>query len=176
MRKSEINDHLFELSDTEKSYLSHPETTLSDFFRFLDKMGLKDENGVYIMKEDLIDKTFEIRNSTKTDFWSRFDNSIHQRDFVIKKATRFYREPFMHANVVALRYVYSGECIIYTHNKKMVLRQNDAILLNNDFVLSQHLKNKEDIVFTLIFKRDYIARLLQKNVVTSNQITRIFFD
>ncbi len=177
MNREEIHKHLNEISESELNYLNHPGNTLNDFYLALDKMGFKDRNGIYIMPESLIEEDTAITRSFDTStFWSRLDTSIHQKEFILKKASRFYREPFMSADFIAIRYVYQGECIIYTPNKKIILKENDCMLMNCGFIVSQHLKNKEDIVFTFLFKRKYISERLRHNILISNDITRFFFD
>ena len=177
MKKEEIRKHLYELSPSEIQYRDHPDHPLNSFYLLLEEMGLKDENGVFVMPEKLILEVGEKRGSrAPATFWGKLDSSIHQKSFLLKKASRFYREPFMYADFVAIRYVYSGECIIYTPNRKLVLKENDAILMNCGFIVSQHLKNENDIVFTFLFKRDYIADRLKNNKLISSEITQAFFD
>jgi len=177
MNRNEIRKHLAELSNSEKKYLNDPSVTLNDFYLTLEKMGMKDENGIFIMPEKLIDEgAAGIRNIDPSFFWNRLDTSIHQNEFILKKATRFYREPFMSADFIAIRYVYAGECIIYTPGNKIIMKQNDVMLMNCGFIVSQHLKHAEDIVFTFLFKRKYISERLQSNSLVSNEITRFFFD
>ena len=176
MNREEIQKHLNELSDSEISYREHPEKILNEFYLALDQMGLKDENGVYLFPESLIRNQSQYTHSTHHGFWDILEKSEHQNDFVLKKATRFYREPFMKADFIVIRYVYAGECIIYTPNKKIVLHENDAIMIDAGFIISQELKHEEDTVFSFLFTKEFILNLLKQGPPISNEITRFFFD
>ena len=176
MNREEIKNHLEELSDSEINYLQHPENILNQFYLTLDKMGLKDEHGVYYMPEDLIVSMKREGTPQNISFWQRLDISPYQDDFVLKKATRFYREPFMYADFIAIRYIYRGQCNLYLPNKMIVLEENDTIFMDCGFIFSQELPHQNDIVFTFLFPRQYISEKLQRNSLPSDSLNKFFFN
>lgn len=176
MEREELWTHLDDLSPTEKAHLESAELRLSGFYRTLEAEGLKDGNGVYHLPRSLLKRSFPDSAPASEYFWRRLDRSPHQSIFFLKKATRFYREPFMSAEFIAVRFVYRGHCKIYTPEGLLELAENDILLMNTGFVLSQHLENAEDIVFTLIFDRDYIANNIMRSLHRHGVVTKFLMD
>lgn len=173
MKKSELRGHFADFSQRELYYREHPSHELSSFFRFLDQMNLKDENNIYILPRETLDGSLGYPPDDKDYFWNQLKGS-HSR-FLIKKATRFYREPFMKADFTAIRYVYSGQCLLHTGTEDLILHENDMIMVNPGFVMSQELGEK-DHVFTMMLDRDYVRNHLLKNIRDANDITWFFND
>lgn len=173
MKKTELRNHFQDFSRRELYYRDHPVHELSSFYRYLDQMHLKDENSIYILPQNILAEQKSYPFGDRDYFWDRL-RGFHSR-FVIKKATRFYREPFIKADFTSIRYVYSGQCLMHTINQDLILQTNDMIMTNPGFVMSQELGEK-DHVFTMMFDRDYVRKHLLKNVSNANDITRFFDD
>lgn len=176
MEREEIWSHLDDLSPTEKEHLASPEVRLSDFYRALETAGFKDANGVYHIPRSMLKRRVTSVPPASGYFWRALDHSPLQSVFLIKKATRFYREPYMYADFIAVRYVYRGHCRICTPDVAFELAENDTILMNQGFVLSQQLENAEDAVFTFMFDREYIASNIIRSLHQSGVVTKFLLD
>lgn len=176
MEREELWGHLDDLSPSEETRLASPEGRLSDFYLDLEAAGLKDENGVYHIPRSMLKRRSAKESAALDYFWNRLDRSPHQMIFLIKKATRFYREPYMYADFIAVRYVYRGHCHIFTPDHAFELAENDMLLMNQGFVLSQHLENTEDVVFTFMFDREYIASNIIRSLHKNGVVTKFLLD
>lgn len=173
MTRSELRNYLYHLTPSELKRKESPVPIPSRFYTHLESIGLKDERGVFHLPAS----TFQVPN-VKPDgtLWSAMDVSPRQALFRIKKATRYFDEPLAYADFIAIRYVYSGESQIRTPETSFTLGRNDACLLNSSFVLSQHLSHDEDVVFTLMFEKDYLIRNVIHNLKGNDVITRFIVD
>jgi AraC-like DNA-binding protein len=108
--------------------------------------------------------------------WSRLDTSPHQVIFRLKKASRFAKEPFAYADFIAIRYVYSGESQIITPTTSFTLHANDLCLLNGGFVFSQYLAHEEDVVFTMMFEKEYLISNVLHNLKGNGVVTQFIID
>jgi AraC-like DNA-binding protein len=132
-----------------------------------------DENGIYILPDSHFKPPYE---TDDTSIWNQLAQSPCQSIITIKKASRFYKEPMAYAKFIAMRYVYSGETQMNTLNSSFILHQNDVCLLNSGFTFSQYLSHDEDIVFTLMFEKDYLLRNVLKDTKVNSVITRFILD
>lgn len=176
MEREELWAHLDDLSPTEQTYLASPVPGVSSFYQALEAEGLKDSNGVYHLPRMLLKRDYVSNAPTVEYFWRRLDRSPYQSIFFLKKATRFYREPFMCPDFIAVRFVYRGHCKIYTPEGLLELAENDLLLMNRGFVLSQQLEQREDIVFTLMFNRDFIANNIMRSLHHHGVVTKFLTD
>lgn len=170
--RSSLISQIHALTPSEKRRKEHPTDEPSAFYRRLEEQGMRRSDGVYRMPSIFI-KTGS-RNSPET-LTEYIDQSPCQQYFRLKKATRFTREPFSYADFLSIRYVYSGSDMMRTPSSSFELRQNDICLLNSGFVMAQHLKHEEDAVFTLMFEKEYLIKLLRRRG-DQNMITRFIYS
>lgn len=174
MNREELYEHLDDISAAEQRHLSSDTIQLSGFYTSLDAQGLREESGIYHLTRKSLKNP--IKTGEPDSFWGRLEYSPMQKLFLIKKATRFYREPFMYADFIAVRYVYRGHCSIFSPESSLLLSENDTLLLNQGFVFSQKLEKTEDIVFTFMFDRDYISSNILSSLHNHSVVTKILFD
>lgn len=174
METKELLEHMSDISQREQEYRDNPLHGLSPFYNYLEQHGYKDENNIYYIPDSMLQAgSGNINNNRSSYFWDALGN--HSANFVIKKATRFYREPFMYGNFIALRYVYSGQCHLYAPNQELILSTNDLIILNSGFVMSQEL-GENDHVFTMMINQKFIRQHLLSGTIASNSISDLFLD
>ena len=174
MEVTELKKHMNDISQREQDYRDNPLHGLSSFYSFLEEHGYKDENNIYFIPNTLLNAgSGNFNNNGSLYFWDALSN--YSENFVIKKATRFYREPFMYGDFIAFRYVYSGQCHLYMPNQELILDTNDLIIMNSGFVMSQEL-GENDHVFTMIINQTFIRQHLLSSAVTSNSISDLFMD
>jgi len=171
MQLKEILEHLNDTSERELEYSDNPNHGLSPFYRYLEQTGQKDENGIFLLTQKMLRKETTMPDSSMASFfWDRMNSSSSR--FLIKKATRYYREPFIKTDFISMRYVYSGHCHIFTPQKEIVLNQGDMIVLNPGFVFSQQLQ-ENDHVFTMMFDQTYIRDYLLKGLTGNSDLSQI---
>ncbi len=175
MNIAELLTHMNDISEREMEYRSETVHTLSSFYRYLDEHHFKDENGIYFMPQEIL----RIPSEDEADFgasgffWDRLKGKASR--FVIKKATRFYREPFSYADFIAMRYVYSGHCHMFMPQNEIILNEGDLIMLNPNFIMSQEL-GENDHVFTMMFDKNYIRDVVLKGILSSNDISQFLIN
>lgn len=172
MNRKELYGHLYELTTTEQQRKTSPEPVPSQYYRCMDALGMKDEQGIYLLGLNLKLPY----NEPDSSIWSKLTASPYQSIVTLKKASRFYKEPFACANFISMRYVYSGKTEIHTLDSSFVLKKNDICLMNSGFAFSQHLLHDEDLVFTLMFEKDYLLRNVLNNTKVNSVITRFILD
>ncbi|MDE7244595.1 MAG: AraC family transcriptional regulator [Oscillospiraceae bacterium] len=173
MDRSELIQQFYILTETEQYRRLHPDAGPSSYYQFLEKHGYLQKNGVYHIPSIY----FAYRDSREPEtLWDCMDMSPYQSLFRIKKATRFSKEPLMYADFLCIRYVYSGEVQIETPATAFTLRKNDILLMNAGFVLSQHLQHEEDIVFTLMFEKEYLVRNVLNHKAGKNMISGFIYS
>lgn len=169
MTRKELIGHFFELTEREAYSRNNPSAKPSAFYHFLEEEGYLEADGVYHMPSIF----FAYPDSSPPKTWTdSIDKSPYQSIFRIKKATRFQQEPLSYADFLCIRYVYSGEALITTRDSRFVMRQNDILLINSGFVLSQCLMHEDDVVFTLMFEKDYLIHHVLNNKAAGNVISR----
>lgn len=173
MFRSELLEHIYDLTPSEEERLRSGNAVPSRFYEYMDLIGRKDERGVY----HLPDSHFKlpVKRSDPT-IWGRLENSPHQDIVLVKKASRFYQEPYAYADFISLRYVYSGQTHIHTLDSDFYLKENDLCLLSNGFTFSQFLHNKEDLVFTIMFEKDYLLKNVLEDVTGGDLIAKFILD
>ncbi len=177
MDRSYLIQKMQEQTPSERHMLSNPSHT-SSFYKYLTDAGYQDPDGIY----HLPDSSFMLPQSSINinNFWDKLDHSPRQSFFRIKRASRYYKEPLYYADFIALRYVYSGKCIITTKENSFTLERNDICIFNKGFVLSQYLPEDDDIVFTLMFDKEYLIKnifqMLKGNNVVSQFITNYIME
>ena len=175
MEVNELRRHMSDISGREISYRDNKSTVLSPFYEYLEMMNQKDENGIYYMSQSLL-KDSALKGHTETKHPYFWDNlNYDSPSFLIKKATRFYREPFSQAEFIALRYVYSGSWHIFTPHQEIVLSEGDLIMLSPGFIFSQQLE-ENDHVFTMMFDKAYIRDFILKGITSSNSISELLLN
>ena len=175
MEVNELLSHMNDISEKEINYRDHRSLFLSPFYQYLEQINQKDENGIYTMTHDLLNSsnTRKATSITRPYFWDNLSDDTP--GFIIKKASRFYREPYSRAEFIALRYVYSGNCQIFTPHKNIVLSKGDLIMLSPGFVFSQQLE-EDDHVFTMMFDKTYIRETILKGILSSNDISELLVN
>ncbi len=175
MELSELHSHMNDISERETQYRSGNVSTLSAFYRNLEELHMKDENGIYYLSQDLLKNAISDVSGANYSgyFWDRLGGTASR--FVIKKATRFYRDPFSYADFVAMRYVYSGHCHLYMPQSDLILKEGDLIMLSPNSIFSQEL-GEEDHVFTMMFDRDYIRNVILKGILSANDISQFLLS
>lgn len=172
MNVTELHKHLYDLSPVERQRLQTGEEVPSAFYAALDGHGLgPSPDGVYqiSMEAGGIGKALPLEDET---VYGRLHSSPLQDEMFIKKASRFYHEPFARCKEVCIRYVHSGESAMRTLDEEISLVAGDLCLLAGGFALSQYLDKPEDLVFTLIFRNDYLIRNVIERVRESNVVSR----
>ena len=173
MTREELIRHFYELTEREEYLRDNPQTGPSTFYRFLEQKGYRENDGIYHMPS--IYFAYQDSSAPRT-FTDGIDCSPYQSLFRIKKATRFQREPLSYADFLSIRYVYSGDVMIRTRDGDFTMKQNDVLLVNSGFVLSQYLAGEDDIVFTLMFEKDYLIHNVLNNKAAGNVITRFIYS
>ena len=173
MDRHELVKQFFTLTETEQYRKLHPEAGLSPYYKFLEEHGYLEDNGVYHLPSIFFG--YQDKKEPET-LWDRMNMSPYQSLFRMKKATRFSKEPLVYADFLCIRYVYSGEVEINTPTNAFTLRKNDILLINAGFVLSQHLAHDDDVVFTIMFEKDYLVRNVLNSRSGSNIISRFIYS
>lgn len=173
MNREELRREIFALTKTEKYRRDHPEDRRSKFYDYMEKNGYRDENGFFHLPYSQAP-----RDSTNppSDFLERIEKSPCQQDFFLKKATRFSDEPFSYGDFLCIRYVYSGSDEIRTPSGSFVMEKNDICLMNARFVLSQYLAHEDDIVFSLMFEKDYLIKRILHHQNESSVIVQFMYN
>jgi AraC-like DNA-binding protein len=166
MNREDLRERMYEMTDTEKERQLSGTEIPSPFYQYLESISGKDENGVYLLSSNF-DYYENFPNST--GIWGNFMTSPHQSVLRIKRASRFYHEPMAKGDFISIRYIYSGDSQITTKASSFTLHQNDICLFSNNFVFSQYLPDEKDIVFTLMFEREYLIQ----NILQYTKINRI---
>lgn len=174
MHRSTLLRHIYDLTDIEQKRKISEETVNSPFYDYLSMIGHQRADGVY----HLPNSNFVIPGYPQIDhsIWAKLDRSPRQTLFRVKKATRFQQEPLAYADFIALRYVYSGQSDLYTKKKSMVLKKNDICLMNRGFVFSQNLPDENDVVFTLMFEKEFIIKNIVNRLKTDGIIAQFIID
>ena len=174
METKELLAHMDDISSREIEYRNNPLHGLSPFYQYLETIGCKDENSIYFIPQSMLKAgSSSINPNSQPFFWDNINQ--FSENFVIKKATRFYREPFMYGDFIAFRYVYRGQCHLYTPDRTIVLKANDLIMMNRGFVFSQEL-GENDHVFTMMINQDFIRQHLLGSGLTSEVFSDLFLD
>lgn len=173
MTREELIRHFYELTEREEYLRENPGSGQSAFYRFLEEEGYRESDGVYHMPS--IYYAYQDSRSPRT-FADSIDYSPYQSIFRIKKATRFQREPLFYADFLCIRYIYSGNIVIRTRDGEFTMKQNDILLVNSGFVLSQYLAHEDDIVFTLMFEKDYLIHHVLNNKAAGNVISKFIYS
>ena len=170
--RSSLISQIRALTPSERRLKEHPTDEPSAFYRRLEEQGMRRSDGVYRMPSIFLETVNSKSPETLSDY---IDQSPCQQYFRLKKATRFSREPLSYADFLSIRYVYSGSDMMRTPSSSFELRQNDICLLNSGFVMSQYLEHEEDAVFTLMFEKEYLIKLLRSRGDQS-VITRFMYS
>ncbi len=173
MYREELLEHIYDLIPSEEERLKTGKPLPSKFYEYLELLGRKDERGVYHLPDSRF--AMPVRRVNPT-IWGKLDASPHQKNVLIKKASRFYPEPFAYADFISIRYVYSGRTLIRTLDSEFYLNENDLCLLSHGFTFSQHLKNREDVVFTIMFEKDYLLGSVLEDVAGGEIIVRFILN
>ncbi len=161
MLRCELLSHLYDLATAEEERFLTGQTVPSRFYEELDRLGMRDERGVYHLPSTFFQLPAGRPDGT---IWGKLERSRHQSLLLLKKASRFYQEPPAYADFISIRYVYSGQTHIRTFETDFYLRANDLCLLSNGFVFSQFLHNREDLVFTIMFEKEYLLKSVLDDV------------
>ena len=173
MYRDELLKHIYDLIPSEEERLRTGKPIPSKFYEYLDLLGRKDERGVYHLPDSHFEMPHRRANPT---IWGKLDASPHQKTVLVKKASRFYPEPLAYADFISIRYVYTGRTHITTLDSDFCLEENDLCLLSHGFTFSQHLKNREDIVFTIMFEKDYLLDSVLLDVAGGGIIARFILN
>ncbi|GMQ74646.1 AraC family transcriptional regulator [Tetragenococcus halophilus] len=93
-------------------------------------------------------------------FWFDFVNTFKRRNLGMIKETRYTTiPPHLHKDM-ELNYVYSGECTFVINGKQTTLKKGDICILDTNVVNSAKYKNYEDIVFNIVFQKDFFSSTL----------------
>ena len=81
-----------------------------------------------------------------------------------------------YGDFLCIRYIYSGIDEITTPDSSFTLRANDICLMNAGFVCSQRLSHEDDVVFTIMFEKDYLIKNVINKRASGSIITRFIYD
>lgn len=87
----------------------------------------------------------------------RFDcpNTLSNNTVRVLKETRFTEIPFHYQTDMEMNYIYSGSCTFIINNKEVTLNQGDICIMDADIVHKADYKKEEDIVFNIIFTKEF---------------------
>ena len=173
MTRKELIEQFFMLSEIEQRRKQNPDHAVSNFYKYLEEKGYLEDGGIYHMPGIY----YNIPEITgRNHFWDKMDFSKYQSLFRMKKATRFAKEPFSYGDFLCIRYIYSGIDEITTPDSSFTLCANDICLMNAGFVCSQRLSHEDDVVFTIMFEKDYLIKNVINKRASGSIIARFIYD
>lgn len=178
MYRSELKEHLLEQTPLERKRKelgkeARLDEVISPYYKVLLSKGLQDKNGFFRLPNE---RNLLRAADHKAGYWDSLVFSPHQSDLWLKRASRYAKEPFIYGDYLGIRYVYSGQDVIYTQSESFKIEANDIVLFNSGFVWSQYLAHDEDIVFTIILNKKYIFENIIRNLTGKNILTQSILD
>lgn len=131
-----LNKRIYQTTVSEKWHIQN-KNTLSPFYK-----SLKTKN----------------YNGKKVYFFD-FVNTLKGCNVGMIRETRYTTIPSHLHKDMEMNYVYSGKCTFLINGKRITLKKGDVCILDTDVVNSAEYKNKDDIVFNIIFKKEFFSSI-----------------
>lgn len=94
----------------------------------------------------------------------------------ISKHERYAKMTTHKHSFVEINYMYSGSCIQYVNNKKVVLTKGQLLIMDKDAIHSIECLNKDDILINILIEDNSISTKILKDIVKSHSLIYEFLD
>lgn len=148
-----LNKQIYQTTDSEKWHLQN-KNRLSPFYK-----SLKTKN----------------YNGKKVYFFD-FVNTLKGCNVGMIRETRYTIIPSHLHKDMEMNYVYSGKCTFLINGKRITLRKGDICILDTDVVNSAEYKSTEDIVFNIIFKKNFFSSVFLSQFNGSNVLSEFLLN
>ncbi|WEV51471.1 AraC family transcriptional regulator [Lactobacillus sp. ESL0731] len=144
---------IYRNTKSEKWHLSHP-NALSPFYNSL---HTKNYHGNKV-------------------FFFDFINTLKTHNIGMIKESRYtIIPPHLHKDM-EMNYVYSGSCTFLINKKRITLKQGDVCILDTDVINSVEYKGENDIVFNIIFKKDFFSSTFLSQFSASDTLGKFLLN
>lgn len=94
----------------------------------------------------------------------------------ISKHERYAKMTTHKHSFVEINYMYSGSCIQYVNNQKVVLTKGQLLIMDKDAVHSIERLNQDDILINILIEDNSISTQILKDIVKSHSLIYEFLD
>ena len=106
-----------------------------------------------------------------------FEHTIKDNKFAIVKESRFTTIPRHFHKNMEINYIYCGECLYEVAGEKIHLSQGDLFLIDSNVIHSAiSIKNENDIVINLIFRKDFFDSTFLSRLPGDNLLTHFLYN
>ena len=160
-----MNQKMFELSESEKSYL-HGDSF--DGWKNVPTQKL-DKHTVY----RLPDLDYNLPSHSKHD---EIYSLIGSHNLLLKRNSRFNEVPEHVHSYIELNYVYSGNCPQTIHGKEITLTKNQVLLIDTDCPHSISYLSENDIMISLMISKEFLKDHLFGQFSKESILSRFFIN
>lgn len=109
-------------------------------------------------------------------FFFDFVNTLKENKIGMIRETRYtIIPPHLHKDM-EMNYIYSGECTFFINGRRITLRKGDVCILDTDVINSAAYKGTKDIVFNIIFKKEYFSSNFLSQFNGSDTLSRFLLN
>ncbi|AXX65046.1 helix-turn-helix domain-containing protein [Bombilactobacillus bombi] len=116
------------------------------------------------------------KNNGKLVFMFDFVNTLKTNRIGIIKESRYTTiPPHLHKDM-EMNYIFSGKCEFLINGRKITLNKGDICILDTQVVNSAEYKNADDIVFNIIFKKEFFSSTFLSQFNDSDTLSKFLLN
>lgn len=156
MHKSELDELLFEHTESEAKYAAHTDSS-SPRYSLAEIVSIRNRNVMY----------FHL-------------NNLDSHQIILHKDSRYIEMPPYTYSSININYIYAGECTYWIDNKKLVLHKGDVCIFDRDVIRAKKRTGFQDIIINInisdIYFQKSLSKLENQNIISAFLLSRLTED
>lgn len=147
---------------------------ISDLDLYLRKITISEKQHIESGSDTLSNRYKEIEKTKVNNevvYKFSYNKFLRTESIGIIKETRWTSVPKHVHSVIELIYIYSGTSVQYVNGKKINLKKGDLCLLDEAVLHSVNYLNKNDIVISIVMRKEYLFNILLSNIAKDSIIS-----
>lgn len=153
MRKSELDELLFEHTESETKYAAHIGSS-SPRYSLAKIVSIRDRDVMYFHLDNL---------------------DSHQ--IILRKDSRYIEMPPYTYSSININYIYAGECTYWIDSKKLVLHRGDVCIFDKGVIRAKKRTGFQDLIININISDTYFQKSLSKlenqNIISAFLLSRL---
>lgn len=168
MKKTDIHQKLFQLTETEQAFSNGTMQPNHETYKDFEHTLLHGEK-VYLY-------TFEkhlLSTMKKNDIFGEF---LENSQLLIFKHARYSTTPFHMHDFIEMNYVYSGTIEMVINGQQIRLKQGDFCILDTNVVHKISKPDEKDILINFLMKKEYFSTAMLSRLSSNSVISKFAVD